>query len=79
MTDERPKRYVKGALAGITSPNGRPEFRSYVYRGTGRDTLTPGISEDRCTGNPPGRPRIYCEKCGNKIGSEACRAGCGDS
>jgi hypothetical protein len=40
-------REVRGAVPGVRSRNGMPEAPGYVYRGTGADTLTAGLSDWR--------------------------------
>jgi hypothetical protein len=62
------------------SRNGLPEFRPYVYRGTGEDTLTPPrFGPAPRKGGPRGRPSKdgRCGGCGYMRGSASCRAECG--
>jgi hypothetical protein len=59
---------VRAAPGERQSPDGAlPEFVPYVYRGTGRDELTPnmsGLGVRRNKGRRPKRPTGPCPRCG---------------
>jgi hypothetical protein len=53
---------VPAVLPGRPVRNGLPEFRPYVYRGTGADVLTPHLGDPWTEAQPASVPeRCYCD------------------
>jgi hypothetical protein len=55
------------------------EFRPYVYRGTGRDSLTPGLPRGPRPGYRKPRPDLNgrCAECGYVLGGRNHKIVCG--
>jgi len=67
---------VPAVLPGRPLRNGLPEFRPYVYRGTGYDQLTPFLGRD--TDEPPvSRPSGRCKDCGYLVTADGHKLACG--